>query len=105
MRSGDMAASIAWADRFGTSLVVVRLSPIKGKSTFFRSLARPAGSQPGQLRVLRCAPPLARFRAVPGGLRRDGRAVEGARLESAYTAKNRIVGSNPTPSANQIYIY
>jgi hypothetical protein len=26
--------------------------------------------------------------------------VEGARLESAYTAKNRIVGSNPTPSAN-----
>jgi hypothetical protein len=25
--------------------------------------------------------------------------VEGARLESAYTAKNRIVGSNPTPSA------
>jgi hypothetical protein len=32
-------------------------------------------------------------------LRRDGRVVEGARLESAYTAKNRIVGSNPTPSA------
>ena len=30
--------------------------------------------------------------------RRDGRAVEGARLESVYTVK-RIVGSNPTPSA------
>ena len=25
--------------------------------------------------------------------------VEGARLESAYTAMSRIVGSNPTPSA------
>ena len=31
-------------------------------------------------------------------LRRDGRAAEGARLESVYTG-NRIVGSNPTPSA------
>ena len=30
---------------------------------------------------------------------RDGRAVEGARLESVYTS-NRIVGSNPTLSAN-----
>ena len=29
---------------------------------------------------------------------RDGRAVEGARLESVYTS-NRIVGSNPTLSA------
>jgi hypothetical protein len=29
--------------------------------------------------------------------------VEGARLESAYTAKNRIVGSNPTPSANYAF--
>jgi hypothetical protein len=28
-----------------------------------------------------------------------GRVVEGARLESVY-AGNRIVGSNPTPSAN-----
>ena len=31
--------------------------------------------------------------------RRDGRVAEGARLESVYTG-NRIVGSNPTPSAN-----
>ena len=30
--------------------------------------------------------------------RRDGRVVEGARLESVYTS-NRIVGSNPTLSA------
>ena len=31
-------------------------------------------------------------------LGRDGRVVEGARLESVYTS-NRIVGSNPTLSA------
>jgi hypothetical protein len=34
----------------------------------------------------------------PRQLRRDGRVAEGARLESVYTG-NRIVGSNPTPSA------
>jgi hypothetical protein len=33
------------------------------------------------------------------GLRRGGRVVEGARLESVY-AGNRIAGSNPAPSAN-----
>src|SRR2546421_3155609 len=33
--------------------------------------------------------------------RRDGRVAEGARLESVYTG-NRIVGSNPTPSASQV---
>ncbi len=33
--------------------------------------------------------------------RRDGRVAEGARLESVYTG-NRIVGSNPTPSANDL---
>ena len=33
-------------------------------------------------------------------LRRDGRAVEGARLESVYTVMNRIEGSNPSPSAS-----
>ena len=32
------------------------------------------------------------------GLRRGGRVVEGARLESVYTG-NRIAGSNPAPSA------
>src|ERR1700730_13734701 len=32
------------------------------------------------------------------GLRRGGRVVEGARLESVY-AGNRIAGSNPAPSA------
>ena len=32
-------------------------------------------------------------------VRRDGRGVEGARLESEYAVK-RIVGSNPTLSAN-----
>ena len=31
-------------------------------------------------------------------LRRGGRVVEGARLESVYTG-NRIAGSNPAPSA------
>ena len=33
--------------------------------------------------------------------RRGGRVAEGARLESVYTG-NRIVGSNPTPSANVV---
>ena len=33
--------------------------------------------------------------------RRGGRVVEGARLESVYTVMSRIVGSNPTPSANK----
>src|ERR1700731_1447037 len=32
-------------------------------------------------------------------VRRGGRVAEGARLESVYTG-NRIVGSNPTPSAS-----
>ena len=32
-------------------------------------------------------------------IRRGGRVVEGARLESVYTG-NRIAGSNPAPSAN-----
>ena len=36
--------------------------------------------------------------------RRDGRVVEGARLESGYTG-NRIVGSNPTPSANLLFAH
>lgn len=31
---------------------------------------------------------------------RDGRAVEGARLESVYTVKSGIEGSNPSPSAS-----
>ena len=35
---------------------------------------------------------------MTGPRRRDGRVAEGARLESVYTG-NRIVGSNPTPSA------
>src|SRR5262245_27200395 len=39
------------------------------------------------------------WRATPAWRRwRDGRVAEGARLESVYTG-NRIVGSNPTPSA------
>ena len=29
--------------------------------------------------------------------------VEGARLESVYTVKNRIEGSNPSPSANDLW--
>ena len=33
--------------------------------------------------------------------RRDGRAVEGARLESVYTGKTCIEGSNPSLSANE----
>ena len=41
------------------------------------------------------------FAAIAACGRRDGRVAEGARLESVYTG-NRIVGSNPTPSANAI---
>jgi hypothetical protein len=37
---------------------------------------------------------------MTGPRRRDGRVAEGARLESVYTG-NRIVGSNPTPSASR----
>jgi hypothetical protein len=36
--------------------------------------------------------------------RRDGRVAEGARLESVYTG-NRIVGSNPTPSATWQFLF
>src|SRR6476469_4446750 len=36
--------------------------------------------------------------------RRDGRVAEGARLESVYTG-NRIVGSNPTPSAKTAFAF
>jgi hypothetical protein len=42
-----------------------------------------------------CERPSSLYCALP---RRDGRVAEGARLESVYTG-NRIVGSNPTPSA------
>ena len=42
---------------------------------------------------------LARAGIIARASRRGGRAVEGARLESVYTG-NRIVGSNPTPSAS-----
>src|ERR1700732_3114684 len=38
------------------------------------------------------------------GLRRGGRVVEGARLESVY-AGNRIAGSNPSPSASYYVLY
>ena len=38
------------------------------------------------------------FRSNEISIRRGGRVVEGARLESVYTG-NRIVGSNPTLSA------
>jgi hypothetical protein len=45
----------------------------------------------------------ARKDALPcAALRRDGRVAEGARLESVYTG-NRIVGSNPTPSARTAF--
>jgi hypothetical protein len=39
----------------------------------------------------------------PSQRRRGGRVAEGARLESVYTG-NRIVGSNPTPSAIPAFI-
>ena len=45
---------------------------------------------------LRNPDPIAMVRAAQW---RDGRAVEGARLESVYTVMNRIEGSNPSPSA------
>src|SRR5262245_39987118 len=51
----------------------------------------PAGS------ILPDLPRVGRSRA-PRMRGRDGRVAEGARLESVYTG-NRIVGSNPTPSA------
>ena len=50
---------------------------------------------------LRCADTDRLLPEIPD-LRRDGRAAEGARLESVYTG-NRIVGSNPTPSASVAY--
>ena len=37
--------------------------------------------------------------AYAGSARRGGRVVEGARLLSEYTAKSRIMGSNPILSA------
>ena len=40
-----------------------------------------------------------RYIALASRARRGGRVAEGARLESVYTG-NRIVGSNPTPSAS-----
>ncbi len=40
-----------------------------------------------------------RYIALASRVRRGGRVAEGARLESVYTG-NRIVGSNPTPSAS-----
>src|SRR5262245_45783908 len=50
--------------------------------------------------LLRCAAPgSAGLGRAPS--RRDGRVAEGARLESVYTG-NRIVGSNPTPSARHM---
>jgi hypothetical protein len=48
-----------------------------------------------------CAGRLAIFGARR--VRRDGRVAEGARLESVYTG-NRIVGSNPTPSAMSLFV-
>ena len=41
---------------------------------------------------------------LPRLFRRDGRAVEGARLESVYTGKTCIEGSNPSLSANLHFI-
>ena len=45
-----------------------------------------------------------RRRYIASFPRRDGRVAEGARLESVYTG-NRIVGSNPTPSANRPFAF
>ena len=43
-----------------------------------------------------------RFRAGFSASRRGGRVAEGARLESVW-AGNRLVGSNPTPSASPMF--
>ena len=48
-------------------------------------------------------PPLPFALLLNNPRRRDGRVAEGARLESVYTG-NRIVGSNPTPSASPVPI-
>ena len=67
------------------------------------SARRPRNGPPlaiGGLRQKACAgsPGIYIPRPIAGNGRRDGRVAEGARLESVYTG-NRIVGSNPTPSA------
>ena len=64
--------------------------------------AASAGQRARQSRAA-CRPSRLRWNLriyIRRALRRDGRVAEGARLESVYTG-NRIVGSNPTPSARQ----
>ena len=70
-----------------------------------KRLARKANPAPPRWRDNACQQAPGDYSAPAGedalpraALRRDGRVAEGARLESVYTG-NRIVGSNPTPSA------
>jgi|SRR5580700_6237883 hypothetical protein len=66
-----------------------------GSSIVAAEVGRGLGIGPVPRGLSRRSPPLYCARRV----RRGGRVAEGARLESVYTG-NRIVGSNPTPSAN-----
>ena len=63
------------------------------------SRAGSAGRPMGEARVVTSG--RAAILRPPHRSRRDGRVAEGARLESVYTG-NRIVGSNPTPSAMKV---
>ena len=65
-----------------------------GSSIVAAGIGRGLGIGPAPRGLSRRSPPLYCARRV----RRGGRVAEGARLESVYTG-NRIVGSNPTPSA------
>jgi hypothetical protein len=75
---------------------------------FFSSLSRgkprrKPTSADGGVRCVEQARVVTRLpRAILPLRRRDGRVAEGARLESVYTG-NRIVGSNPTPSATSAF--
>jgi hypothetical protein len=84
--------------RYFTSLfLVVRFMCRSGRSPSSQGLEpfeRAVNSE------LRCAPTALVCRASDES-RRGGRAVEGARLESVYTPKRRIEGSNPSLSAKR----
>src|SRR5690242_14624455 len=111
-KSGDAqgrhAAIIARRDRFGIPSLAVKSPRFKQNSRIpsgqpaptERPIRRNLGCCVARPRWLGSAP----FRSLAPRSWRDGRVVEGARLESAYTVKSRIVGSNPTPSARSAFV-
>src|SRR5580704_17540656 len=68
----------------------------QSSTTMTASISGPEGRYTGLFARVVTRSPTGILRPV--SLRRGGRVAEGARLESVYTG-NRIVGSNPTPSA------